>query len=159
MKIALVTAALSAVLVATPASAQVYLGGGIGSAKTDTREDSWKLFGGYQFNRTWGLELGYTDLGRYRGADIETWSLAGTGTQPLGERWSVFGKLGAAANRPHFSGSSRRTDLLVGVGVGYTFTKNIGLNLEYEDYGKLSKSDNGTNARGNNLGLNLKYAY
>ena len=152
-------AAFSAALVAGPASAQMYLGAGLGASKTDTNETSWKLYGGFQFNPTWGLELGYTDLGSYRGSDIESWSLAGTGTLPLGERWSLLGKLGAAWNRPNFAGASNRTDLLVGVGVGYRITRNLGLRLEYEDFGKLSNVSTGNNSRGSNLGLGLKYAF
>ena len=159
MKKLLMAAAFSAALVAGPAFAQMYLGAGVGASKTDSNETSWKLYGGFQFNPTWGLELGYTDLGRYRGSDIESWSLAGTGTLPLGARWSLFGKLGAASNRPSFAGASNHSDLLVGVGVGYSMTKNLGLRLEYEDFGKLSNVGNGNNSRGSNLGLGLKYAF
>lgn len=158
MKKLLMAAAFSAALIAGPASAQMYLGAGVGASKTDTSENSWKLYGGYQFNPTWGLEAGYTDLGRYRGSDIESWSLAGTGTLPLGERWSLLGKLGAAANRPHFSGAANHTDLLAGVGIGYGMTKNISLRLEYENFGKLSNVSTGNNSKGSNLGLSLKYA-
>ena len=159
MKKLLLAAAFSAALVAGPASAQMYLGAGVGASKTDTNENSWKLYGGFQFNPTWGLELGYTDLGRYRGSDIESWSLAGTGTLPLGARWSLLGQLGAAANRPNFAGASNHTGLLVGVGVGYSMTKSLGLRVEYEDFGKLSNVSTGTNSRASNLGLGLKYAF
>jgi len=159
MKKLLLAAAFSAAIVAGPASAQMYLGAGVGASKTDTDENSWKLYGGFQFSPTWGLELGYTDLGRYRGSDIESWSLAGTGTLPLGARWSLLGKLGAAANRPNFAGASNHTGLLVGVGVGYSMTRNLGFRLEYEDFGKLSNVGTGNNSRGSNLGLGLKYAF
>ena len=158
MKKLLLAAAFSAAIVAEPASAQMYLGAGVGASKTDTDENSWKLYGGFQFSPTWGLELGYTDLGRYRGSDIESWSLAGTGTLPLGARWSLLGILGAASNRPNFAGASNHTGLLVGVGVGYSMTRNLGLRLEYEDFGKLSNVGSGNNSRGSNLGLGLKYA-
>ena len=159
MKKLLMGAAIAAALVAGSASAQTYLGAGVGASRTDSSETSWKLFGGFQFNPTWGLELAYTDLGRYRGSDIESWSLAGTGTLPLGERWSLLGKLGATSNRASFAGASNHTDLLAGVGVGYSMTKNLGLRLEYEDFGKLSNVSSGNNSRGTNLGLGLKYAF
>ncbi len=159
MKRLLIAATISAALVAGQASAQMYLGAGVGSSKTDNREDSWKLYGGYQFNPAWGLELGYTDLGQYRGADVESYSLAGTGTMPLGERWALLGKLGVASNRPHFAGADNHTDALVGLGVGYSLSKNIGLRLEYEDFGKLSKASTGENSRGRNLGLSMKYGF
>ena len=159
MKKLLIAATLSIAFIAGPASAEMYVGAGFGAAKTDSREESWKLYTGIQFTPVWGLELGYTDLGRYRGSDVESWTLAGTGTMPLGERWSLLGKLGAASNRSHFSGATNHTDWLAGVGVGYSMNKNLGLRLEYEDFGKLSDVSTGDNARGRNLALSIKYAF
>lgn len=158
MKKILIAAAIATAFVALPASAQLYVGAGVGSSKNDNREDSWKLYGGYQFNPTWGVEAAYTDLGKYRGADVESWSIAGTGTMPLNERWSLIGKLGASANRPEFAGSSDHTDVLVGLGVGYSFSKNVGMRLEYEDMGKLSDAGGGS-SRGQNVSLSLKYGF
>lgn len=158
MKKILMAATIAAAFVALPASAQLYVGGGIGSSKNDSREDSWKLYTGYQFNPTWGIEAAYNDLGQYRGADVESYSLAGTGTMPLNERWSLIGKLGASTNRPEFAGSSDHTDVLIGLGVGYSFTKNVGMRVEYEDFGKLSDAGGG-NSRGRNLGVSLKYGF
>lgn len=106
----LIAAAFSGILLAGPAAAQGYIGGGVGASNTDNTETSWKLYGGYQFNPTWGVEVAYTDLGRYKNGDIESWSLAGTGTMPLDAKWSLFGKLGAASNRPSFNGGSRHSD-------------------------------------------------
>ena len=159
MKKLLMAAAFSAALMAGPASAQMYLGAGVGEARTDTTKTSLKLYGGYQYNPTWGVELGYTDLGRYQGSNVESWSVAGTGTVPLGQRWSLLGKLGAATNRPRFANASNHTDLLVGVGVGYSMTKNVGLRVEYENFGKLSNVSNVNNSRGSNLGLSVKYSF
>src|ERR1035437_1007339 len=159
MKKLLMAAAISAVFLAGSASAQTYLGAGAGASRTDSSETSWKLYGGFQFNPTWGVELGYTDLGHYRNSNIESWSLAGTGTMPLNADWSLLGKLGGDSNRPRFAGGSNHSNLLVGLGVGYSLTKNVGLRLEYEDFGKLSKVSNGNDSRGSNLGLSLKYAF
>ncbi|MDP3716064.1 MAG: hypothetical protein Q8R21_06595, partial [Burkholderiales bacterium] len=72
MKKLLMAATVAAALVAGQASAQMYMGAGVGSSKLDNREDSWKLYGGYQFNPTWGAELGYNDLGQNRGGDMES---------------------------------------------------------------------------------------
>lgn len=159
MKRLLTAAALCAGFASAPASAQIYLGLGAGAARTDSHETSWKLYGGYQFSPVWGVELGYNDLGRYRGADIESWTLAGTGTLALNPSWSLLGKLGVAANRARFAGASHEQDLLVGVGLGYSFNKNLGLRLEYEDFGRLSDVGGGNNSRGNNLGLSVKYSF
>jgi OOP family OmpA-OmpF porin len=158
MKKLLIAAAVSAALFAGQASAQMYVGAGVGSSKNDNREDSWKLYAGYQFDRTWGIEGAYTDLGKYQGADVESWSLAGTGTMHLNEQWSLIGKLGASTNRADFAGASDHTDVLVGLGLGYSFTKSVGMRLEYEDLGKLSDAGVG-NSRGKNLSLSLKYGF
>ena len=159
MKRSIVAAAICTTLMAGTAAAQGYVGGGGGSVKTDNQETSWKLYGGYQFNPTWGLEAAYNDLGRYRGSNLNSWTLAGTASMPFGDKWSLLGKLGAAFNRPRFAGSSNRTDLLLGVGLGYSFTPHVGVRLEYEDFGKVSKAGNGGDSRGRNLGLSVKYSF
>ena len=159
MKTLLIAAAIAGAFLAGPAAAQMYVGAGAGSARTDTSDASWKAYAGYQFSPIWGLELGYTDLGRNRGADAESWSLAGTATLPLNERWSLLAKLGAAENHVHFHDRGRHADLLMGVGVGYAINKNVGLRLEYEDFGKLSSYDDGYDSRGSNLALSVKYSF
>jgi OOP family OmpA-OmpF porin len=159
MKKLLIAAACSAALIAGPAAAEMYLGAGVGAAKTDSHENSWKVFAGYQFNPSWAGELAYTDLRHYRGADIESWSLAAVGTQPLNENWDLLGKLGVASNRPHFPGARKHNDALLGVGLGYKLSKTMGLRLEYEDYGKLSDAGAGKDSRGSNLVLSLKSSF
>lgn len=155
----LMAAAVAAAFVAGPASAEMYLGAGVGAAKTDSHNTSWKLYGGAQLSPFFGLEVGYTDLGNYRGSRVESGSLAATGTMPLDPHWSLLGKLGATSNRSHFGQASNHTDMLVGVGVGYSMTKNVSARLEYEDFGKLSKASNGNDSRGRNLGVSLKYGF
>jgi len=81
--------AFAATALAAPASAQWYIGGGIGASKstggntsgvappagvvfTTTGFDDWKasgqIYGGYQFTPIWGVELQYTYLGSRSGA-------------------------------------------------------------------------------------------
>ncbi len=159
MKKFLIAAAVGSALIAGPVAAQSYVGLGAGAAKTNTNETSYKVYGGFQFNPTWGMELGYNDLGRYQGSNINNWTLAGTGTLPLGSSFSLLGKLGAAWNRPKFAGASNKTDVLYGIGLGYDFTPSLGARLEYEDFGKLSNVSNGNNSNGSNLGVSLKYKF
>lgn len=206
-KLFLSLAALAGAAVAAPASAQFYLGGGVGAARAtgingstvvlgvpvtvsgaDSTKTSWKLLGGYQFTPHWGAEAQYSDLGQRSatiafGAPINLsgtttsarasqWSLAGTGTLPVGNNFYLMAKLGASRN--HFdsvslslrgvtasSGSASKTGLLAGVGAGYNFNRNLGLRLEYENFGKFSSngSINGGSIKGDNWALVLKYAF
>ena len=158
MKKSLIVAALCSAFMAGPVFAQAYLGAGIGSARTDTHNTSGKIYGGFQFNPTWGIELGYTDLGKYKGANVESTTLSGVGTLPMGQNWSLFGKLGAASNQPHFGGAGRHSDVLLGIGLGYSINKNVSARLEFENFGKLSNVG-GSNSNGRNLGLGLQYAF
>lgn len=70
-----------AAMLAMPASAQWYIGAGVGQASADNssgstwiagtnvsisgddNKTSWKILGGYQFTPIWGIEAQYTDLG------------------------------------------------------------------------------------------------
>lgn len=156
MKILLMAAALSASLAAAPASAEMYFGAGLGKSDTDSSEKSWKVYVGKQFTQTWGLELGYTDLGQLRNADVESWSLAGTATVPFGERWSMFGKLGAARNKASYPGAGHKTSTLAGIGGSYALNQNLGLRLEYEDFGKLSGSGDD---KGSAVTLSVKFGF
>lgn len=159
MKKRLLAAAVSSLLFAGTACAQMYVGAGVGAAKTDSSETSTRIYGGFNFNPTWGVELGFTDLDRYRGADIESWSLAGTARMPLSGSLNLFGKVGATSNRPKFAGGSNHSDMLLGIGLGYSLTRNVGLRLEYEDFGRLSTSSTGNNSNGSNLGFSVNYTF
>jgi OOP family OmpA-OmpF porin len=159
MKKLVIAAALSAAFIAAPAAAQTYIGGGIGKSDTDTQENSWKVYGGYQFSPTWGVELGYTDLGNYLGEEVESWSLAGTATLPMGPRWHIIGKLGLARNNAEVAGAEQKSSTLAGVGVGVALSPNFGMRLEYEDYGKLSNTGVGTTHKGSNVLLSAKLTF
>lgn len=122
----LIAVAIAGACAAAPASAQWYIGGGVGAAQaklgsyspavgvsvsgTSNRDTSFKLFGGYQFTPNWGIEAQYSDLGKYNytvsqaGASstgnyrADQWSVAGTGTLPLSNNFYLMGKLGISSN-------------------------------------------------------------
>ena len=128
----LIAVAIAGACAAAPASAQWYIGGGVGAAQAklgsfspaagatangnSSRDTSWKIYGGYQFTPNWGLEAQYTDLGKYdytvtAGAvsasgsyKAQQWSIAGTGTLPLSNNFYLMAKLGISSN--HVSGSN-----------------------------------------------------
>ncbi|HWM42885.1 MAG TPA: outer membrane beta-barrel protein [Burkholderiales bacterium] len=183
MKIQKILVAAALALSATQASAQGgYIGGSIGqsdiddeitsglingSQSVDGKDTAWKIFGGFMFNRHFGLEVGYVDLGEvsYSGTTdafgpiepvtdgkVEVWGLniSAIGALPVTEQFSVFGKLGlffwdAEANDTTgglpFSAQDDGADLSFGVGLSYNFTRNLGVRAEWEMFQKVSDAD------------------
>lgn len=164
---------------AAPQAAEAgwYMGGSVGRTNTkftnvdfafneagtteskDNTKTGGKGFVGYDFNKNWGIEGGYTSLGkpeykyagRSNGRDSQTlnsWSLAAKGTLPLNNQFDLFAKLGVTNNKAssstttsgvtvlNLSASKNRSDVLAGVGAAYNFDRNFSLRLEYENYGK-----------------------
>lgn len=154
-----------------------YIGGGLGQSKSDVdeaqidslfanssttsdeRDSAWKFFGGYQFNKNWAIEVAYINLGTSIArqtvpagtvhVDFEGkgWNLTGVGTLPLGQNFSLLGKLGAFSwdreykctrvsvncNAPA-NRSASGTDVSYGAGVSYALTKQASLRLEWERF-------------------------
>ena len=79
---------------------------GTTNGSTDGYKASGKLFGGYDFNQTWGVEAGYTDVRKsdynytlnnvpgHAESDGHSLYVAGKVTAPINDQFSVFGKLG-----------------------------------------------------------------
>lgn len=139
-------------------------GQGLATSSIDDRErdTAFKLFGGYQFNRYFGVEAGYFDLGKfgYTAHTTPAGSLAGditvkglnldlVGSYPLTERFSVLGRVGvitgrtegafsaSGAARVPYAGtqtSERFTNAKFGAGVAYAFTDALSMRLEAERY-------------------------
>jgi opacity protein-like surface antigen len=123
---------------------------------TNSSSDGWKanakIFGGYDFDKNWGVEAGYTD---YRKSDYNytlgnqifhgeseghSTYIAGKYTAPINDQVSVFGKLGVSDNKvklndANFRGESK-TEVYAGVGGQYNLNQKVALTLEYERYGK-----------------------
>lgn len=139
-------------------------GQGLGTSSIDNRErdTAFKLFGGYQFNRYFGVEGGYFDLGKfgYTAHTTPAGSLTGdikvkglnldlVGSYPITDRFSVLGRVGvisartdgsfsaSGAARVPYAGtqtSERFTDAKLGAGVAYAFTDALSMRLEAERY-------------------------
>ena len=113
--------ALSAMLASTQASAQFFIGGSIGqgdiddevaeglitSGTVDGKDTAFKIFGGYMFNRHFGVEAAYVNFGEatYSGdfvgsqvtggkVEIDGFNLSAIGSLPITEQFSIFGKVG-----------------------------------------------------------------
>jgi OOP family OmpA-OmpF porin len=123
------------------------------------------LGGGYRFNQIIGVEAGflfsgdstikssyssYTITEKLRASVLH---VAVVGTFPLGSKFDVVAKLGAANTKldyeatinngysfaPGFvsSASASKTNLLLGLGGLYNITPHFGIRAEYQDFGKV----------------------
>lgn len=128
---------------------------GTTSSNSDGYKASGKLFGGYDLDKTWGIEAGYTDFRKSNAnytlnnatgnarTDGNAYYVAGKATAPLNDQFSVFGKLGVArtkvslsASDPMLNASQSKTGLYAGLGGQYNLSKQVALTLEYERYGQ-----------------------
>lgn len=138
------------------------LGGGLTTTamSRDERDSGYKIFGGYQFNRYFGLEAGYFNLGKFGfvSTTMPEGSLSGrirleglnldlVASLPLGERWTVLGRVGAqhARARDTFVGTGavtvlnprpteRDTQMKLGAGLQYALSSKVLLRAEAERY-------------------------
>jgi OOP family OmpA-OmpF porin len=134
---------------------------GIASGTTlDSTDTAWKVFGGYQFNKYFGVEGGYNRLGRFSANSVvaggsgsgtweanRTWTLAGTGTLPITDQLSLTGKAGAAYSKAELdysatgaggtfgiSQSASHTEPVVGLGLKYDLDRHLALRGEWEHF-------------------------
>ena len=124
------------------------------------RDSSYKIYGGYQFNKYIGLEGGYFDLGKFGftantlplgsldgNIRLRGFNLDAVGTFPLSEKFSALGRVGInnAQARDTFRGtgavnvanpnpSKRDTNYKLGVGVQYAFNDELAMRGEIERY-------------------------
>ena len=96
-------------VVAVPAVAgNAYVGVRAGQAKTNidnailTKDSptAWGMFAGYAFTPMVAVEAEYLDLGKVTGigggAESRGYTVSGVGSIPIGEQFSLFGKVGYA---------------------------------------------------------------
>lgn len=161
-------------------------GQGLSSNISDRdRDTGYRLFGGYQLNRNFAVEAGLFDMGemgytatttpagtlvgdvRFRGIDLDL-----VGTLPLGERFSLLARVGAAHVRTRgtfsatgavtlpYSGTStsaRRFGLKYGAGLAWRLAEAWELRLE----GERMRVDDSVGNRGHVdfFGLSVVYRF
>ena len=130
------------------------------SLKLDESDIGYKVFGGYQFNRYFGLEAGYFDLGEFGfkaatapdGTFDGNFKVRGVNldlvlTMPMGERFAFIARGGAqyAETKDSFQGtgavtaldskrSDKATNYKYGVGLQYEFSPSFLMRAEAERY-------------------------
>jgi OOP family OmpA-OmpF porin len=136
-----------------------YIGASVGQSTTDCdtsgtslscddKDTAYKIFGGYKFNKNLAVEGGYTPLGEVTAsgggvnitAEATAWELVGVGMLPLGNNFSIYGKLGfyngeiELSSNVGASGKKTTTDLTYGLGVQFDLTRNLGIRGEWQRY-------------------------
>jgi OOP family OmpA-OmpF porin len=151
-------------------------GGGFTIVDSDYKT-GFKLYGGYQFTPTFGVEGGFADLGErdayswYEGsfanAKPQLFYGAATATLPVTAALSLHAKLGVAVSHTRLwttgpgwtaSATRDRTSALIGVGASYALNEKVSLVAEYEDFGRVA-SGSGPDVKGRQLsaGVRLKF--
>jgi OOP family OmpA-OmpF porin len=118
----------------------------IGLENDSADSDGWKIFGGYNLMKYFGVELTYYDLGSFDptegddpiNADITVFDFAARGILPLGERFALFARLGYSTVDVDFGsgdGSSARDwEVLYGIGASVDLGKSFGIRAEWESW-------------------------
>jgi OOP family OmpA-OmpF porin len=140
------------------------VGGSVGQSKIkvdcpagvscDDSDTALRIFGGYNFNKNFGVELGYADLGKATfsapglSGDVTAtaWDLMAVGTLPVGDKFGVYGKLGmyradTKASSSIGGGSDTNTDFTYAIGGQYNFNKNLAIRAEWQQYKKVGGDD------------------
>lgn len=146
-----------------PRIAAQLLGAGLTttSITNNDRDTGYKIFAGYKISKTFALEGGYFNLGRFGyvattvpagtlagNIKLQGLNLDGVATLPITDQFSVFGRLGLnyAQARDSFSSTGavrvptnpnpgkNQVNYKFGAGLQYDFTHALGMRLEAERY-------------------------
>jgi OOP family OmpA-OmpF porin len=145
--------------------------GTLGGLPADRSSFGGKLYGGYSFTPNFGLEAGYADLGRVKSdagkLRADGWFLDAVGTLPLGNDFSLLGRVGVFEGKLRrdlngsqidgsASDSGRGTSYKLGAGVQYDFSKNTALRAEWEHY-RFDALDSTPHTNLLSVGVNYKF--
>jgi len=114
-----------------------YVGGEVGKFDIGDDDDTaFKITGGYQINRTFAAEVSYGSFFDKGGVELTGFELVGVASFPLGNKFSVYGKLGFLMWEADagVGGSEDGTDLTFGLGVQYDVTNKLGLRAGWQRY-------------------------
>jgi OOP family OmpA-OmpF porin len=139
----------------------------------DETDTAYKLYTGYRFNPNIAVEGGWIDFGKFRirrdvnlpflgSAQLEMkvsgWNIDAVGMFPVGNRFSLFGRLGGLYSTAKTSrtgtgavtvapgvASAKKSefDLHWGLGASYDFSRTVAVRAEYEQAQKVGDSSTG----------------
>jgi len=143
-----------------------YLGVGLGQSKVkgacegftscDDTDTGVKLFGGYQFVPNAAVEIGYINLGKFKGTDSGGFTLESkshgfdvdfVGTLPLNDQFAVLARVGMFFWKVDLSGngvasqSGSGNDLTYGLGLVYDVSKKVSVRFEWQQFKDLGVKD------------------
>jgi OOP family OmpA-OmpF porin len=128
-----------------------YAGASLGRADLGPDTDTaLKIFGGYQINRSFAAEFGYSDFGDVtvggNSVNASAWELIGVGKFPLGNQFYVYGLAGLAKIKSESTISGLRVsddsnELTFGFGLQYDFSPQAGARLQWQRYDTSSEID------------------
>ena len=179
---------------ATPAAAQLqfgrmdtglYLGGSLGGSQfrnacegvpggvsCDDKDFALRGFVGWQFNRWFGLELGYADLGKAEASvpgfgvagDARSVDLVGVASYPFNDLFALYGKAGVARTRldinsPIGGVRDNSTNLTYGFGARFNFTRNFATRLEWQRYHDVGDENTTGKVKIDYLSIGLLYGF
>jgi OOP family OmpA-OmpF porin len=112
-----------------PAVPDLYINAEIGQGDASEEDDlGYKFLGGYQFHRNFAAEVGYGILVDKGDVEVTTLELVGVGMFPLGNHFSIVGKLGFANWEFDGPGGINETaPTSRGCRVQWDFSRNLGL--------------------------------
>jgi len=152
---ALVPLSVSAFEPATTVDVRAFLGAGLGyyrlndgdfleeDESLDDDRFSWKVFGGFEVNRVFSMEVGYVDFGKTADGlarmEVDGWTLAGIAAIPVTPFVAPYGKVGQLFwDRDREFGPMTASDdgsnMFYGLGVRFTLADRADLRVEYERF-------------------------
>lgn len=121
---------------ASAAEPQFYVGGDVGSSKSDDldgRKTSVGIFGGYTFNENFAVEAGFRRLGKWDDVKVNQFALSAIGSVPVADQVAIYGRLGYNRVEAKFDGEKdTQNKALYGVGVSYAITKEVSARVEWQ---------------------------
>jgi hypothetical protein len=115
-----------------------YVGAELGQGDAGVADDiGYKILGGYQFHRNLAAEIGYGILVDKDEVEVTTLELVAVGLWPLGNNFSLLGKLGFAnweIDAPRRGIAQDGTDITWAIGAQFDFSRNLALRATWQRY-------------------------